>query len=350
MGVYKRKQKHGTFWRYDKMVNGVRLSSAYLYPSKAKAEEAEREAIQNFLHPKPKEPEKTDMAFWQLCEKRLDWLQNHRGKRHYQQNKWICRRMVGHWGDLPADKLTTDMVIELLEEWAAELAETGKDKYSLNAAIRCGQTLYNHPWGKRRGHRANRTFSVNPFASVDWYSVEKRGKYVPSQQVVSKILMAADPTEKVLITLLKDTGARINEALSSQWIHVNLQDKWIDLFTRKKADGSLTPRRIGYSNELRKLLHWWRKRNPRGEYVFQSDRKDHQPFNYTWARNAQKKLCQRAGVEYFSLHSWRHYYTSMLVSIGYDLAKIQAPSGHENVRTTGIYVHAIAGLEVGESL
>ncbi len=40
----------------------------------------------------------------------------------------------------------------------------------------------------------------------------------------------------------------------------------------------------------------------------------------------------------------------MLVSIGYDLAKIQAPSGHENVRTTGIYVHAIAGLEVGESL
>jgi len=131
---------------------------------------------------------------------------------------------------------------------------------------------------------------------------------------------------------------------------VNLQDKWIDLFTRKKADGSLTPRRIGYSNELRKLLQWWRRRNPRAEYVFQSDRKDHQPLNYTWSRNVQRKLCERAGVEYFSLHSWRHYYTSILVSKGYDLAKIQALLGHQNIRTTGIYVHAIAGLEVGESL
>ncbi|NIN00400.1 MAG: hypothetical protein GTO24_20670, partial [candidate division Zixibacteria bacterium] len=133
MGVYKRKQKHGTFWRYDKVVKGVRLSSAYLYRSKAEAEEAEREAIQNFLHPKPEEPEKTNMAFWQLCEKRLDWLQNHRGKRHYQQNKWIFHRMVKRWGDLPADGLTPEMVTEFLEERAGELAESGKDKYSLNA-------------------------------------------------------------------------------------------------------------------------------------------------------------------------------------------------------------------------
>ena len=150
--------------------------------------------------------------------------------------------------------------------------------------------------------------------------------------------------------LLKDTGARIGEALSSGWGHVNLEENCIDLYTRKKADGSLTPRRIGFSNELGKTLKWWRKRNPRAEYLFQSDRKPHQPFNYTWARSTQRKLCERARIEYFSLHSWRHYYTSRLVSLGYDLGRIQRLLGHENIRTTGIYVHAIAGLEVGESL
>jgi len=249
MGVYRRKKKHGTFWRYDKIINSTRLVSPAIYRTKAEAEKAEREAIQNALNPR-QEQGKTGMAFVELCESRLDWLQNHRGKRHYQQNKWIFQRLVGKWGALPADQLTIEMVIEFLEEWAQDLMEAGKDRYALNATIRCGQAMFNHPWGKRRGDRARKTFEINPFASADWYAVEKRARYVPSQSVASKILMAAGPTEKVLITLLKCTGARINEALSSQWMHINLENNWIDLFTRKKRDGSLTPRRIGFRQSL----------------------------------------------------------------------------------------------------
>lgn len=102
----------------------------------------------------------------------------------------------------------------------------------------------------------------------------------------------------------------------------------IDLFTRKKSDGSLTPRRIGLSRDLGDFLKSLRRRNLRAECIFLSDRKDHQPFNYTWARKRQKEVCERAEVEYFSLHCWRHYYASRLISKGYDIGKIQALLGH----------------------
>ena len=122
--------------------------------------------------------------------------------------------------------------------------------------------------------------------------------------------------------------------------------QWIDLFTRKKADGSLTPRRVGLGDELAELLQWWRRKNPRAEYVFESDRKNHEPYDYTWARKRQKELCRRGEVEYFTLHSWRHFYASRLASMGYDLVRIQALLGHENIRTTSIYLHAISGIDV----
>jgi integrase len=347
MGIYKRKQKHGAFWRFDKMVKGVRLSSPYIYRSKAEAERAEWETIQKLLHPEPEEPKKIDLDFVGLCEKRLEWLQNHRGDWHFRQNKWVLQRLVKKWGNLPAEDLTTEMIEEAMEDWAQELMESGKDRYILNAAIRCGQALYNHPWGKRRGDRARRTFAVNPFASVDWYSVEKKAKYVPSQQVVNEILMAADPVERVLICLLRDTGARIGEAPSSQWIDVDLEKGTIDLFTRKKSDGSLTPRRIEFQGELGDLLRWWRKKNPRAEYLFQSTKNDHMPYNYTWAKNMQIRLCQRTGIEYFSLHCWRHYHASVCASSGMDLVKIQRRLGHENIKTTSGYLHELVGENTG---
>jgi len=234
------------------------------------------------------------------------------------------------------------MVESFLEEWPAELLERGKDRYLPNLGIRIMQATYNHPWGKRRG--GNRTFPRNPWAEVEFFSVEKTAKYVPSHEIINKVVMAADPEEKVLIIFLRDTGARINEALNCQWYDVSIPNQTVTLFTRKKKDGSLTPRRLKLSEELKDLLASWRKRNQDKTFVFENPETG-QGYKYRWTADRQRKICKRANVRYFTLHSYRHYFASKLIQDGADLVKVQRLLGHESATTTNRYLHDLGVLE-----
>ena len=42
-------------------------------------------------------------------------------------------------------------------------------------------------------------------------------------------------------------------------------------------------------------------------------------------------------------HGWRHYYASKLVAEGKSLIEVQNSLGHENAKTTSIYLHELLG-------
>ena len=56
-------------------------------------------------------------------------------------------------------------------------------------------------------------------------------------------------------------------------------------------------------------------------------------------------LCRRAGVKYFRYHAIRHLTASVLDEMGTPIGTIQRILGHQNRRTTEIYLHSIGDAE-----
>ncbi|WP_084813431.1 tyrosine-type recombinase/integrase [Desulfogranum japonicum] len=58
-----------------------------------------------------------------------------------------------------------------------------------------------------------------------------------------------------------------------------------------------------------------------------------------------RNLCERAGVPYFRYHALRHAGASLMDSVNVPIGAIQKILGHENRRTTEIYLHSFSELE-----
>jgi len=57
------------------------------------------------------------------------------------------------------------------------------------------------------------------------------------------------------------------------------------------------------------------------------------------------RLCEKAGVRYFRFHPIRHSGASIMDGNNVPLGAIQRILGHENRKTTEIYLHSIGDLE-----
>ena len=56
-------------------------------------------------------------------------------------------------------------------------------------------------------------------------------------------------------------------------------------------------------------------------------------------------LCKKAGVKYFRFHALRHFGATMMEQSNVSIKSIQSILGHENRRTTEIYLHSLTGSE-----
>jgi integrase len=79
---------------------------------------------------------------------------------------------------------------------------------------------------------------------------------------------------------------------------------------------------------------YWSRKNGRLIEVPYGDRK-----------KLMKRLCEKAGVRYFRFHPIRHSGASIMDGRNVPLGAIQRILGHDNRKTTEIYLHSIGDLE-----
>lgn len=334
MSVYSVK---GKGWRYDFTHRGIRYTETW-FKTKRAAKQAEARKREEVRNPKPEQQKPTDMAFLDLVNKRLDYVENYDSFNHYRVMRYHARRWITEWQDL----MCSDISNEMIETYVMNRSKVSA--HVANKEIQYLRALFNY--GIKR-----KLIAGNPTKDIEFLPVEKRKKYVPSKEDVFKVISVADPDTQQYLWSILLTAGRVGEINGLTWEDVNFTGRHVTLWTRKRKGGNREPRDIPMVKKLFDILKYRHKnRDSDLPWIF---------WHTYWSRKAGKKLqgpyddrkkimkslCDKAKVKYFRFHALRHLTASILDDIGVPIGVIQRILGHQNRRTTEIYLHTIGEAE-----
>jgi integrase len=339
MSVYSVK---GKGWRYDFILDEARYSSSW-FKTKAEAREAEAKRREEIKNPRQEpvaavEKTPTAMGFLELANRRLDHVKAYNSERHYTDLFYMAKRWVGDWQNLSCKEVSQDKIQNFL------LKRAEVSPYTANKDLRYLRALFN--FGISRNW-----ISENPTRGLSFFPVEKRLKYIPPKKDVLSVIAAADPETQDYLWTIKETMGRMGEINRLTWPDVNLEERYVVLYTRKKKGGHLTPRKVPMTHKLFEVLSMrYKERKKDKPWVFWQrywDRKknDWVEGPYQDRKSIMKTLCKNTKVRYFRFHALRHLGASILDRENVNLGSIQRLLGHENRTTTEIYLHSIGEAE-----
>lgn len=364
MGQFK---VRGKGWRYNFILKGERYTDQW-YTTKRAAQTAESKKRKELKNPPKILTDTTgqiqeDMGFWDLVNLRLDYLLDYKSTRHYTDNKNYAKRWCRKWGKLYCSDITRSMVQDFLK--------VEKQRASANTAnknLTLLRSLFNWGMGKRSrtGKRGEQYIDNNPTQGLEFFPSSVSDTYVPPKQDVLDVIAAGDEEQQDYLWTIALTLGRVGEINQLQWSHINLEHNHISLFTRKKADGSLTPRKLKIVPKLQAILkRRYKNKNTRLPYVFWHkyysrnekrfvigpyvDRKKLmksliEKANKKREKDNKNKKMQKPEILYFRFHPLRHFGATALAEEGVPIREIQHALGHEKLTTTEIYLHKIGAV------
>jgi integrase len=330
--------KAGKGWRYDFTLNGQRHTQSG-FKSKREVQKAEAKRKEELQTPYQSVETQTDIGFLELVNGWLDDLEAYKSHAHYRDNIYRAKRWIKMWGGLLCVDIASDVVQRYLLKRRKETSAI-----TANSELKNLRALFN--FGIRK-----KLFVNNPTAGIPFFPIDRNEKYVPLQHDISSILLAASPVDQDYLLTIRETLARVNEINQLLWQDVDLHDRSVILYTRKKRGGHKTPRRVPMTETLYKILSRRYENNTEQKpWVFWHrywSRKQGKWIEGPYAnrKNLLHVLCKKAGVKYFSYHALRHFGASILDRANVNIGSIQRLLGHEKRTTTEIYLHSIGEAE-----
>jgi integrase len=327
----------GKGWRYDFTLKGERYTETW-FKTKKEAVQAEAKRREELRNPEPAPAVPTDMAFLELVNLRLDHVKAYQSTGHYQHYVYMARRWIKEWGQLNCTQISQRAIEEFVLERGRSSPSTA------NSEIRYLRATFN--FGRRR-----KLISENPLDAIDFLPVDKKIKHVPRSEDIAKVIAVADPDTQDYLWTLRETLGRMGEINALTWDDVNLEQRYVVLYTRKKKGGHLTPRKVPMTRKLFEVLSKRdEKRDAEKPWVFwhtywSSKTGEKRDGPYQDRKKFMRTLCKKAGVRYFRFHALRHAGASMMNAANVPVGLIQRVLGHEHRTTTEIYIHSDSELE-----
>ncbi|HEY1683544.1 MAG TPA: site-specific integrase [Tepidisphaeraceae bacterium] len=203
----------------------------------------------------------------------------------------------------------------------------------------------------------------NPVSGATLSKPAPNEQPVFSPEQVTKLIDAADPHLKPIVTIMAHAGLRFGEVRDLLWSMVQLPaDGGGHLVIRLGGSGDTTKtgrvRRIPLHPILRATLETMPHSDDRVFHAPASKRNPDSttPLNESTTVKALKRLCKECklpNAEKFKLHSLRHTFASMLARNKTPIQYAQALMGHQNSAILALYYHvyddtaveAINGIE-----
>ncbi len=327
----------GKGWRYEFEHQKVRYTKAgFEKKNEAKAAEAERRKDVKNPVAEPMTP--IDMDFLTLANRRLDYVKTYNSESHFNDVLYHSRRWVSEWKGLKCSEITHTMIEDYI------IKRSKVSPIVANKELQYLRALFNY--GIKRKMITN-----NPTEQIDFLPVEKRKKYIPEKDDVIQVISMADPDTQHYLWTIVLTAGRVNEVNNLTWDDVSFAERSITLWTRKRKNGNKEPREIPMVPKLYEILHHrFKQRNDDLPWVFWHEYWCRKTLQWVKAPYKDRKkimgtLCERAKVKYFRYHALRHLTASVFDEMGISIGIIQRILGHQNRKTTEIYLHSIGDAE-----
>ena len=303
------KTKFGFRWRYRGQYQGIQYRSPSIYATKQEALLAEKRHVLE-IDEELKNPKK-DMKLLDLMTFRLDQLQLKKSKKYYKENKRYFKMLLDRLGNVNVSEITRQQIDSFLNDFSRDLIGRGRTNHKGNACLRYLKALFFY--GCRIHELQN-----NPCVGLEFFPIDKKLKYIPSDEDIDGVLKLCDQEEALLVRFVMDTGARINEAL--RLTPKEIFDDYVVLYTRKSKNSNLIPRKV-----------------PRPEYFT-----DFKGFT-RWGEHPRflEKYVKKLKQETWNWHNLRHRFASKLSKEGRPLFEIMALLGHSNLSTTQNYLQLL---------
>jgi integrase len=274
----------------------------------------------------------------------------------------IAGHVMAALGDLPAAKITTREVEELL----SGIAATGVSARTVNRHRATVSAIFNY--GTRES-----TFNLptNPAKAADkrrephpgalaYYQVEEvealaramaDGRHRTAREhavsdAVREAQRAEDHQDAEMVRVSAYAGLRLGELLALRWRDIDFARQVITVGRAMSAGIETSTksgrmRRVPLTDQAAAALDHVSRRS---DYVGPDERVFCNVLGRTldhWALRRRYRRAQKAaGLRPLRWHDLRHTYGSLLAAHGVDLVTIQAVMGHSALATTGRYLHA----------
>lgn len=164
---------------------------------------------------------------------------------------------------------------------------------------------------------------------------EKKLPTVLSVDEVQALFNACENLKhKVILTLLYSCGFRVSELLNLKWTHIDRSRMIINVIGGKGNKD----RQVMLPEEVIPLLEKYWHQYKTKEYVLSGQFSEQ--YSAGSVRQVLKQLAAKAGIKKrVWTHQMRHNCFTHMVESGVDINLIQRLAGHNNVKTTMMYVH-----------
>jgi integrase/recombinase XerD len=221
-----------------------------------------------------------------------------------------------------------------LQAFVVDLRQRGVKPISCNTYIKALNAFCR--WLHDEGHLSARL-------ELPTLNLEKRILQTLTDEQI-RVLLSGRPKTfdqwrlHALISLLLDTGVRIEEALTLRTGDVDFDNLLLTVFGKGRKE-----RRLPFSFELRKVLFRWQQvrqqSQPRCELVFPSRRGTH--WDQRNSLRGLHLLQQKLDLPTFGWHRLRHTFATNYLRHGGDIVRLSMVLGHTQITTTQRYLHLL---------
>ena len=156
--------------------------------------------------------------------------------------------------------------------------------------------------------------------------------FIPSEEELNQLIAGCGPQTSALLQTLKETAARIGEALALLWTDVNFQGRTISINAPEKRGNA---RILSVSTKLLDMLNQLPRKSER---VFGEATCQHKNGNFY---NQRRRLAAKLGnprLLRITFHTFRHWRASVEYHKTRDVVHVQQFLGHRSIQSTMIYI------------
>ena len=180
------------------------------------------------------------------------------------------------------------------------------------------------------------------FIEFDWkrprYRPVEKDPYIPTEELLDKLVAGLGPKVGTYCQLLKDTGARCGEISNLSWSSIDFQQRIIRIDPEKGSN----PRTLRLKEQTIEMLNnikAFEKRNgarPDG-HIFTNA--DNMRSNFFLQRRRLAKKLGISEILKIKFHTFRHWKATTEYHLKPDLLHVAEIMGHKNIEVTRRYIH-----------